>query len=121
MNEFKLIVAGGRDFNQPDYMDRTLFALADGPYKDKAVSIVCGGARGADQLGYEFAQKMMVKVYLMEADWDRYGKRAGFMRNEDMGRFADGLVAFWDNKSKGTKHMIDFMQAMGKPVHIMSY
>ena len=125
MNEFKLIVAGGRDFLDYTLLSHELMHLVIGPlapYKDHDVSIVSGMARGADALGAKFARANGVQLYEFPADWDKHGKRAGFMRNEQMGNFADGLVAFWDGKSKGTKHMIDFMQcSVAKPVHIVHY
>lgn len=120
-NEFKLIVAGGRDFNNYAHVCKALTRLAEENYFDKAVSIVSGMARGADALGHRFAIEKNVVVYEFPADWDKYGKRAGFMRNEDMGRFSDGLVAFWDGQSRGTKHMIDFMKSLNKPVHTIPY
>lgn len=123
MTEFKLIVAGGRDFVDYARCQRVINDLASSKdmYGDYNVSIVSGMARGADALGAQFARDNNVKLYKFPANWDMYGKRAGFMRNEQMGRFADGLLAFWDGKSKGTDHMITFMQSLGKPVHIVKY
>lgn len=121
MNEFKLIVAGGRDFNDYALLSRELNILANEDYHDRAVSIVSGMAKGADRMGSIFAKANNVKVYDFPADWGTYGNRAGFMRNEDMGRFADGLLAFWDGQSRGTAHMIGYMKKLGKPVHIVSY
>ena len=121
MNEFKLIVAGGRDFNDYFLLQHELLHMALGIYKDKAVSIVSGMAPGADRLGVRFAREHGVTLHERPADWDQYGKRAGFMRNEEMGRFSDGLLAFWDGKSPGTKHMVEFMRKLNKPVHIISY
>lgn len=123
MKEFKLIVAGGRDFDDVELMAAELNKLCagDGPYADRDLSIVSGMARGADALGHILATKNGVPVHEFPAKWDQYGKRAGFMRNEDMGRFADGLIAFWDGQSRGTKHMIDFMGMLKKPVHIVPY
>ena len=119
-NEFKLIVAGGRDFNDAVLLERVLIALADVDYADMALSIVSGMARGADALGYQFAQANGVKCYEFPADWDTHGKRAGFIRNKQMGDSADGLLAFW-NGSSGTEHMISYMQSLTKPVHIVYY
>lgn len=119
--EFKLIVAGGRDFNDYEQLSAALHELANGIYKDHAVSIVSGTARGADALGSEFAKINNVKLYEFPADWDTYGKRAGFLRNECMANFADGLLAFWDGQSRGTKHMVETMERMGKPVYIRPY
>lgn len=121
MDEYKLIVAGGRDFNDYDLLSRVLFAMADVELADKAISIVCGMARGADRLGLHFAGQHDVKLYQFPADWEGYGKYAGYYRNKQMGNFSDALLAFWDGKSRGTKQMIEYMQGLGKPVHIVNY
>jgi hypothetical protein len=78
-------------------------------------------ARGADMLGFQFAREHGVKCYQFPADWNQYGKRAGFIRNKQMGDFADGLLAFWDGESRGTKQMVEYMQSLKKPVHIIRY
>lgn len=121
MNEFKLIVAGGRDFNDYETLSHVLFELSENEYASQAVSIVSGMAAGADRLGYRFAKENQVTVHEFPADWKRYPRSAGYIRNADMGLFADGLLAFWDGKSKGTAHMIKFMTTAGKPVHIIKY
>lgn len=117
---FKLIVAGGRDYTDYEHLSRVLFAMADVELADKEVSIVSGMARGADALGHRFAIDNNVTVYEFPAECERFGKSAGYRRNESMGLFADGLLAFW-NGSKGTAHMIDYMKSLNKPVHIVNY
>ena len=80
MNEFKLIVAGGRDFLDYTLLSHELMHLVIGPlapYKDHDVSIVSGMARGADALGAKFARANGVQLYEFPADWDKHGKRAG--------------------------------------------
>jgi hypothetical protein len=119
--EYKLIVAGGRDFDDAARLALELEKLANGQLKDVAVSIVSGMARGADQLAYIYASANQVKIYSMPANWDKYGKGAGYKRNEAMGRMADGVLAFWDGKSRGTKHMIETMTLMGKDVFTITY
>lgn len=119
--EFKLIVAGGRDFNDYTVLSREIEQLANTTYANHEVSIVCGMARGADALGLRFAIEHQVFFYEFPADWTRYGNRAGPIRNRQMGDFADGLLAFWDGQSKGTHNMIDYMQRLKKPVHIVRY
>lgn len=123
MDEFKLIVAGGRDFTDYNRCARAITDLATSKdlYGNYNVSIVSGMAKGADTLGADFAKLNRVKVYKFFADWDQYGKQAGFIRNEAMGTFADGLLSFWDQQSRGTEHMIRYMQSLGKPVHIVNY
>ena len=121
MKEFKLIVAGSRDFNDYERLVKELNVLADGVLSNHAVSIVSGMARGADSLAVQFAKKHDVKLYEFPADWDRLGKAAGFIRNRTMALFADGLLTFWDGHSNGTRHMIHFMQTTGKPVWVINY
>ena len=121
MQEFKLIVAGGRDFKDYDLLSRVLFDIAHKEYPDVAISIVSGMAKGADTLGYLFAVRNNVVRYQFPADWKEHGKSAGMRRNKVMGDFADGLVAFWNGRSPGTRQMIQYMGSLNKPVHIVNY
>jgi hypothetical protein len=78
-------------------------------------------ARGADRLGALFAEEYHVPLHKFPADWEAHGKRAGFIRNDAMSKAADGLVAFWDKRSRGTAHMIQTMKKLGKFVHVVNY
>lgn len=120
MKELKVIVAGGRDFSDYQRLTDVLFEYAE-QYCDVAISLVSGMARGADKLAYEFAMEHNVQCHEFPADWNKYGKSAGYKRNAEMAHFADVLIAFWDGKSRGTKHMIETMQKLGKPVQIERY
>lgn len=119
--EFKLIVAGGRDFDDEAKMLAEIQRLEAGDLTKYEISIVSGMARGADRLGYDLAKSVGATVHEFKADWDTFGNRAGYLRNVQMGEFADGLLAFWDKKSRGTKHMIDIMNQLVKPVTIINY
>ena len=125
MKEFKLIVAGGREFTDYYKLRRELMAMALNTYHDKAVSIVSGMARGADALAVRFATEFKVQLHEFPAQWQRpdgsTDKSAGFKRNQAMADFADGLLAFWDGQSRGTAHMIETMRKAGKPVHVVRY
>lgn len=115
----KIIVAGGREFTDVDLMKLELNRL----WKEiGAFTIVSGGAKGADQLGESVALSASVPVVRYPADWDKYGKSAGYKRNEAMARVADGLIAFWDGESKGTGHMIDIATREGLfPIIVIRY
>jgi glycerophosphoryl diester phosphodiesterase len=82
---------------------------------------VSGKARGADSLGETWGNEKNVPIKSFPANWDLYGKRAGYLRNTEMADYADGLIAFWDGESKGTKHMIDTANNKGLEVHIIKY
>jgi len=114
----KVIIAGGRDF-----MDYGLLKTkCDGFFRNsKGVEIVCGKAKGADSLGELYANENGLPLHEFPANWNMHGKAAGPIRNEEMGNFGDALVAFWDGKSRGTKHMIDYMKGLGKPVRVVHY
>lgn len=119
--EFKLIVAGSRGFKNYPLLSFHIMYLAHNTYKNMELSIVSGCARGADAMAIRFAHEHDVVLYEFPADWGVYGKRAGFVRNADMGKHSDGLLAFWDGHSRGTKNMIDFMHSLNKPVHVIQY
>lgn len=80
--------------------------------------IVSGGARGPDKHGELIAKVNNIPLRVFPADWDTHGKAAGHIRNSEMGVYADALIAVWDGKSKGTAHMVRYMEALGKPVHV---
>ena len=121
MKEFRLIVAGGRDFDDYTRLHSRVFAIAEEAGDNAAVSLVSGMARGADALGVRLAKEENVMLHEFPADWNQYGKSAGHRRNAEMAAFADGLLAYWDGSSRGTKNMIETMQKLGKPVIVEYY
>ncbi len=128
MEELRVIIAGSRDFNDYELLKREVLDIVRYDNRPKElVKIVSGGARGADRLGEQFAKEFDLKVKQFIPDWDSLGKRAGYVRNTDMAKFAceNGnqgmLIAFWDGKSKGTKHMIDLAKKYGLEVHIVNF
>lgn len=116
---FRVIIAGSRTFTDYSYLKASMdYLLKD---HDDEIIVVCGKARGADTLGEQYAKERGYEVHYFPADWDSYGKAAGFIRNEEMAKNADALVAFWDGKSKGTKNMIDLARQYGLQVRVMKY
>ena len=69
--------------------------------------IVSGGAKGVDETAEGEARKLGMEVISVPAEWNKYGKRAGLMRNDIIVGMADCVVAFWDGVSRGTKYTID--------------
>jgi hypothetical protein len=72
-----------------------------------------------DTVGERWAEGRNQKLTRFPANWDKYRKAAGIIRNEEMAAYADGLIAFWDGESRGTKHMIDTMRKLKKPVVVV--
>ncbi len=128
LKELRVIIAGSRDFDDYALLKREALNILKYDNRPKElVQIVSGGARGADRLGEQFAKEFGLEIEQFLADWDGLGKRAGYVRNADMAKFAceNGnqgmLIAFWDGKSKGTKHMIDLAKKHGLEVHIVNF
>lgn len=117
----KLIVAGGRDFTDTNRMIAELQKLVESGEITDSPELVCGMARGADMLAYSLWANNKMPIHNFPANWDKYGKSAGYRRNQEMGEFADAAVCFWDGNSKGTKHMIDIMNRLNKPVYVVRY
>ena len=55
---------------------------------------------------------------IFPAEWDKYGKSAGYHRNKDIVNYVDIIMVFWDGKSKGTQHTINLATEQGKPVFV---
>lgn len=106
-----VIIAGSRTI--ADYSTVAQAVMDSGFTIDTVIS---GRARGVDRLGEVWANRHRITV--MPADWTTHGRRAGFVRNAEMAKRADALIAVWDGKSAGTRNMIRTMQAMEKPVYV---
>ena len=113
-----MIVAGGRDFDDEAMLGRVLDHHVD-PEADVILHGAC--PTGADALADKWARRNFAEVRRFPADWDRYGRRAGPIRNQEMAREGSILIAFWDGKSRGTKGMIDLALCRGLEVHVYRY
>ena len=117
MSKFKVIIAGSRDFYDYDFLkEKCKFYLQN---KLPNVIIVSGGATGTDSLGEKFAEEMNLEIIIKKPDWNKYGKSAGPKRNKEMSEISDGLIAFWDGKSRGTKNMIETATQNGLIVKVV--
>lgn len=119
----RYIIAGGRDFNNYNVLCAVMNTIKKyGPSVNKPITeIVTGDARGADTLGAQWATAHDIHVKHFPANWDEYGKSAGFIRNAEMADYADVAICFWDGKSKGTAHMIKTMKKKKKPCYVYDY
>ena len=113
----KVIIAGSRDFSDYSLLKCYSDAMLSRVSQEAQVEIVSGCARGADSLGIRYAEEKGYRLKEFPANWSQ-GRGAGYRRNEKMGEYADVLIAFWDGKSRETRHMIEYMQKLGKPVRI---
>lgn len=112
----KVIIAGSRNFNNYDFLQTKINEL-----KLNITEIICGEARGADSLGKQYGINHNIPIKSFPAEWDKYGKSAGYIRNKEMAKYADYLIAFWDGQSRGTNHMINIMRDLNKHGSIFIY
>ena len=112
-NEMRVIVAGSRFFENYEFVSSQL----DGILKDTNVTqIICGMANGVDLLGKRYAKEKGLIVCEFPADWDKYKKAAGPIRNRQMAEHGLLLILFWDGKSPGSKNMLETMKRMNKKI-----
>ena len=117
----KIIIAGSRSFENYPLLEQTLDEFIASLDPKKSVEIVSGGARGADRLGEKYARSRCYALKIFPANWDFYGKRAGYIRNAEMAEYADCLVAFWDCQSRGTQHMINLAIQKGLKICCINF
>lgn len=104
----RVIVAGSRSI--VDYL------IVEQAIKDSGFTItelISGCAKGVDTLGEYYAQLRDIPIKKFPADWQRHGRKAGYIRNMEMAKHADALIAVWDGQSSGTVHMINVAKERG--------
>jgi predicted Rossmann fold nucleotide-binding protein DprA/Smf involved in DNA uptake len=81
--------------------------------------IISGGSRGADTLAKEYANAHNILLTEFLPDYKRYGKGAPLKRNVQIVDYADRVLAFWKDGSRGTKFVIDYCAKVGKPCEVI--
>jgi len=108
----KLIVAGGRGYHltQADYL-----RLNEIHVKTRILTLVSGGASGADADGEEWARRLYIPIRRFPADWKAHGKAAGPIRNRQMAEYADAVVLF--PGGRGTENMYQEAKKAGLEIY----
>ena len=113
-----VLIAGCRYFNDykiaKKYIDYYISNIRE-KYK---ITIISGGALGADSLGERYARENRFKIKRFLPDWEKYGRSAGPRRNKLMVETADYVICFWDGKSTGTRSTVNYTKSAGKPLRI---
>ena len=121
MKEVRLIIAGSRDFDNYNLLEKACVNYLDTIIQDRniKVRIVSGCAKGADTLGELFARTFGYPIKKFPADWDKHGKAAGPIRNKQMAEYANTCIVFCRNKSRGSLNMVHQAMEEGISVNLM--
>ena len=127
----KIIIAGSR-FVTPEEFVR---AIQTSTLLAQATEIITGKAAGVDTYGELYGRLALIPVKEFPAEWDnvnrddatiktrkdgtKYNARAGFVRNEQMARYADGLILIWKNDSKGSEDMLKQAKKYGLQIEMI--
>jgi len=122
----KIIIASGRDYPglYDDFEESVIDIVRElDLYLIEGISEIIHGCcpTGADALAQEFIERNELTASHFPAEWNKYGKAAGPMRNKHMVEAGDLLIAFWDGKSRGTGGIIQQAERASLPTHIMRY
>lgn len=115
----KVAIVGSRSFNNREWLYAELdnFQKANGFF----TVIVSGGASGADTIAADYAHERGIDTQIIKPEWQKYGAGAGIIRNAEIVRQSDIVIAFWDGKSCGTSSTIKLAQKTKKPLTIFRY
>jgi hypothetical protein len=111
-DEMKVAIVGSRSINDQmfvEYLFRCFTYIFGKPTK-----IISGGARGVDSFAGEYAGKSKIELQIFRPNWAKYGRKAGFIRNEDIIKNCDICLAIWDGESNGTKHDLELCEQYKK-------
>lgn len=103
----KTIIAGSRTIKNYNIIAHAMERIGW-----EVTEVVSGCASGVDTLGEEWARKNNIPIKHFPANWGRFGKSAGYIRNKELAEYAEACVAIWDGNSNGTQHMINLARNM---------
>ncbi len=122
---FYIIIAGTRTYEDYAEFSSVMDKVLPPAERYKKIVIICGDARGADALARQYAEEKGYENRVFYADWDRFGKRAGHIRNAEMHKSIENeenkaCILFWDMKSPGTKSNINIARFQGTQLKIFN-
>lgn len=112
----RVIIAGSRTITDGTEVAQAAFAS-----RFEFTEIVSGTAKGVDRLGEWFAAHRGIPIKRFPADWDKYGKSAGYKRNKQMAEYADALILLIRDNSKGSIHMFNLAIKHDLEVYCVEY
>ena len=118
--DVKIAIVGSRSFNNPQLCWEILeqIKIKNGY---NYIEVISGGARGADQCGAQYAVVNGIQKKIFPAEWTKYGKRAGYIRNVDIITNCYICIAFWDGSSRGTAHDLELCKMQNKICFVYNF
>ena len=84
------------------------------------IKFVSGGAIGTDTMVFNYAKESDSEIQVIEPKWSQFGKGSAIIRNRQIVQLSDVVIAFWNNKSKGTLSAINFAKKMNKRLFVIN-
>ena len=109
-----VMIGGSREFDDYLYLKRNIEMYC-------ITKIISGGAKGADTLAEKYAKENNIPFECYPAEWDKFGKKAGMIRNKTMIDKSEFCIFFLDGKSKGTEGAISYAKKMNKNYIVFRY
>lgn len=116
----RVLICGSRGvkINVAD-IDESLLTLRTLNVVDEVDLIISGGASGPDRVAIDWAKSHGCKSIVCPANWEKYGRSAGMIRNRDMVEMCDVCLGFWDGKSRGTEFTLESARKLDKKTFIV--
>ena len=116
--KINIAIVGSRDFVDYKALDKFVQEHVN---LTKIEFVVSGGAKGADKLAEQFANHHSLGIRVIYPNWQKYGKKAGFLRNKLIIEASNIVFAFWDGESRGTLSSINLAKEANKELYIYRY
>lgn len=120
MNNIKLAIVGSRTFDNYDELNIMINKIIKENNYNISL-IISGGAKGADTFAEQYAKENNIETLIFPAEWKKYGRRAGYLRNVDIIKNCDICIAFWDGFSGGTAHDLELCYEYKKKCFIYNF
>jgi predicted Rossmann fold nucleotide-binding protein DprA/Smf involved in DNA uptake len=111
----KLAVVGSRYYTNFEFVEEKINEFRK---NNNITQLVSGGAKGVDTLAEEYAEKHNIPITVFEAEWDKYGRGAGPIRNKLIVKEADVIMAFPGENPRGTLNTINLARKENKIVFV---
>ena len=116
--EKRIVIAGCRNYTNYEEAKKFILSCINEYSKTASIVILSGTCKGADLLGEKFAKEQNLPIRYYPAEWKRFGKAAGPIRNKKMINDCHEVICFWDKKSYGTASLIRYAKAAKIPIRI---